>query len=204
MPTAVASTRGRRRTVADPDREPGDALDRAVLERFVAGDSAALAEVYRRYSRPVWGLAMAVLHDRHLAEDAATETFLRAWRAASAYDPSRPLGPWLFTLARRTALDVLRRESRPTRGGHEPEADVVIELPDISATWEAWEVRRAVVELPAEEQVVVRLAHFDGLTHAEIAAELDLPLGTVKSRSHRAHRRLASRLRHLRLERTQP
>ena len=71
-------------------------------------------------------------------------------------------------------------------------------MPDISAAWEAWEVRSAVSKLPPDEQVVVRLAHLDGLTHAEIAHQLDVPLGTVKSRSHRAHRRLADRLRHLR------
>lgn len=190
--------------MAESDHGSGDALRLHVLERFSAGDSEALAEVYRRYSRPVWGLAMAILHDRQLAEDAVTEAFLRAWRAAPSFDPARPLGPWLFTLARRAALDVLRRESRPTRGGHEPEQDVVIELPDISASWEAWEVRSAVVELPSEEQIVVRLAHFDGLTHAEIASELGIPLGTVKSRSHRAYRRLASRLAHLRRERERP
>jgi RNA polymerase sigma-70 factor, ECF subfamily len=173
-------------------------LSPQVVQRFRSGDREALAEVYRQFSRPVWGVAMTVLHDRQLAEDSVTETFLRAWRAAPTFDPARPLAPWLFTLARRCAIDVQRREFRPTRGGHAPEEDGVVEMPDISAAWEAWEVRSAVSQLPSEEQAVVRLAHLEGLTHAEIADELDVPLGTVKSRSHRAHRRLAERLRHLR------
>lgn len=186
--------------MAEPGPDPRDALEPGVLERFREGDAEALAAVYRRYARPVWGLAMGILGDRQLAEDAVTEAFLRAWRAAPSFDPTRPLGPWLFTLGRRAALDVRRRESRPTRGDHELEQDVAIEFPDISATWEAWEVRRAVAELPPEEQLIVRLAHFDELTHAEIADALGIALGTVKSRSHRAHRRLASRLAHLRQE----
>jgi RNA polymerase sigma-70 factor (ECF subfamily) len=64
-------------------------------------------------------------------------------------------------------------------------------------TWEAWEVRSALGQLAAEEREVVRLAHFVGMTHAEIAEQLGVPLGTVKSRSHRAHRRLAALLAHV-------
>jgi RNA polymerase sigma-70 factor, ECF subfamily len=92
-----------------------------VVQRFRTGDSDALGEIYRRFCRPVWCVAMTVLQDRQLAEDSVTETFLRAWRAAPSFDPARPLAPWLFTLARRCAIDVQRRELRPTRGGHEPE-----------------------------------------------------------------------------------
>lgn len=185
-----------------PASRPGrsDDLDPAIVNRFAQGDADALGEVYQRFCNPMWSLAMAILHDRQLAEDAVTEAFLRAWRAAESFDRNRPLAPWLFTIARRTALDVLRREARPTRGGHEPEQDQVVEMPDIGAAWEAWQVRSAIEALPADEQQVVRLSHFDQLTHAEIAGELAVPLGTVKSRSHRAHRRLAGRLRHLRSE----
>lgn len=189
----------------DPVRDGAVVQDRAetelqpeVLAAFRSGDPEALATVYRRYSRSVWALAMSVLHDPQLAEDAVTEAFLRAWRSADGYDPARALGPWLFTIARRAALDALRRESRPTRGGHEPEQDGVVEMPSLSTVWEAWQVRTALTELPEEERDIVRLAHYEGLTHAEIADSLEIPVGTVKSRSHRAHRKLAERLRHLR------
>ena len=167
--------------------------------RFAAGDRAALADVYDTYARMAWAAAMRVLHDRALAEDAVTEAFLRAWAACHQYDPSRPLAPWLYTITRRAAIDVQRKELRPTRGGHEPERDVVVEAPDIDQAWLAWEVQSALATLPEEERVVVQLAHYGGYTHREIAERLAVPIGTVKSRSHRAHRRLAGRLAHVRL-----
>ena len=122
---------------------------------------------------------------------------MRAWKAAERYDPARPLAPWLLTIARRTALDVIRRETRPTRGGHEPEQDVVLNLPGIERAWETWEVKSALSRLPAEEREVVWFAHFHGMSHPQIADQLGVPVGTVKSRSHRAHKRLASLLSHV-------
>ena len=102
-----------------------------------------------------------------------------------------------MTIARRTAIDVWRRESRPTQGGHAAEQDAPVVLPGIEGVWEAWEVRCAVDALPEDEREIVRLAHFGHLTQTEVARTLGLPVGTVKSRSHRAHRRLAGLLRHV-------
>jgi RNA polymerase sigma-70 factor (ECF subfamily) len=176
---------------------PSNTLGRDVLEGFRAGDVAALGAVYDRYNRAVWSVSMSVLGDRTLAEDSTQETFLRAWRAAGTYDPDRNLAPWLFTIARRTAIDVHRREARPTQGGHGEEQDMVVRMPGIERAYETWEVRAALDELPPEERDVVRMSHFEEMTHREIADALDVPVGTVKSRSHRAHRRLATRLAHL-------
>lgn len=173
------------------------ALDPALLNGFRSGDVDSLAAVYDRYSRAVWSVSFGVLRDRGLAEDATQETFLRAWRAASTYQPDRPLAPWLLTIARRTAIDVQRREARPTQGGHDAEQDVVVHLPGMEHAWEAWEIRLALDELPEDERSVIRMAHFEEMTHREIAEALDVPVGTVKSRSHRGHRRLAARLAHL-------
>lgn len=140
---------------------------------------------------------MSVLRNRELADEATQETFMRAWRSASQFDPERSMAPWLMTISRRTALDVLRRENRPTRGGHEPEQDVVINLPGIERAWETWEIRAALEQLPDEEREVVFLAHFHGLTHQQISEHTGVPVGTVKSRSFRAHKRLASLLEHV-------
>ena len=79
-----------------------------------------------------------------------------------------------MTIARRTALDVLRRENRPTRGAHEPEQDVVVHLPGIERAWETWEVKRALEQLPDEERQVVWLAHFHGMSHPQIANQLGM------------------------------
>ena len=180
---------------AEPSRTAP--LPREVLEGFRSGDVAALGAVYDRYNRAVWSVAMSVLHDREMAQDATQETFLRAWRAAASYDSERELAPWLYTIARRTAVDVHRREARPTQGGHGAEQDVVVRMPGIERAYETWEVRSALDELPEQERDVVRMSHFQEMTHREIAEALDVPVGTVKSRSHRAHRRLAVRLAHL-------
>lgn len=172
-------------------------LGLAERRAFCAGDQRALALVFDVYSRQVWSVAMSVLRNRELADDATQETFMRAWRSANQFDPERSMAPWLMTIARRTALDVLRRENRPTRGGHEPEQDVVINLPGIERAWETWEIRAALDQLPDEEREVVFYAHFHGLTHQQIAEHLGVPVGTVKSRSFRAHKRLAALLEHV-------
>jgi RNA polymerase sigma factor (sigma-70 family) len=85
---------------------------------------------------------------------------------------------------------------RPAR--REPKDEAAIALPpSMEGIWEAWQIRIALDMLPAEEREVVRAQHFVGLSHAQIAQQLAVPIGTVKSRSHRAHRRLASMLGHL-------
>lgn len=172
-------------------------LPSGVIAGFCAGDTHALGAVYDHYSGAVWAVTMSVLRDRQLAEDAAQEAFMRAWRGASSFDPTRSLSPWLMTIARRTALDIHRREFRPTRGDHAPEQEVPINLPGIERAWETWEIKLALDQLPEEERQVVGLAHFNGMSHPQIAERLGVPVGTVKSRSFRAHKRLAVLLAHL-------
>ena len=175
-----------------------------MAERFRDGDADAVRDIYREYGRLVYAVAHKILGDKALAEDAAQQAFVQAWRAAATFDPTRELGPWLATIARRAAIDVHRRESRrPTQTLDEvvPTHPAVVTLPpSAEQAYDTWEVRRAVEELPPEEREVVRLQHLDGLTHAEVAVRLDVPVGTVKSRSFRAHKRLAGRLGYLREE----
>ncbi len=123
-------------------------------------------------------------------------TFLNAWKSAARFDPDRELGPWLYAIARRQAIDAYRKARRVETA--DPETLDVIELPpSLERTWEAWEVRLALDKLPPDEREVVRLSFLVGLTHPEIAERLGVPVGTVKSRTHRAHRRLAGLLAHI-------
>jgi RNA polymerase sigma factor (sigma-70 family) len=173
-----------------------------VLERFRAGDGDAVRHVYREYGRLVFAVAHRVLGSRQLAEEATQQTFVKAWRSAAAYDPSRDLGPWLATIARRTAIDLHRATARRASVSLDevPPADpaVAVELPAGAArVLEFAQVRSAVDALAPDEREVVRLQHFEGLTQAEIADRLGVPVGTVKSRTFRAHRRLAAALGHL-------
>lgn len=176
---------------------PAPRADRDLARRFAAGEEAAIRDLYERFAGPVHTVALAALDDRGLASEAVQLTFLQAWRAAARYDPERSLASWLYAIARRVAIDLYRRERRHRRAGEPVEGDLVTLPPDLGRVWEAWEVRRAVDALPPDEREIVCLSHFHGLTHAEIAVRTDTPIGTVKSRSHRAHRRLAEALRHL-------
>jgi RNA polymerase sigma-70 factor (ECF subfamily) len=150
----------------------------------------------------VYAVAYKVLGDRGLAEEATQQAFLKAWRAAGSFDEDRELGPWLAAIARRVAIDVYRREAIRSADPLEtvsPGDPALASAPESAeAVYDIWEVRRAVAELPEDEQEVVRLQHFEGLTHEQIAQQLNLPVGTVKSRSFRAHKRLAAELGHLR------
>jgi len=162
--------------------------------RFRWGEPDAVREVYRRHAGAVHTVARSIVRDRELAAEVVQQTFVKAWRAAATFEGDREIAPWLYSIARRTAIDVLRSESRPTRGGHAPETDVVVEELSFERTWEIYEVRRAIDDLPPDEREVVRRSHLEGFSHQQIADQLGVPIGTVKSRSNRAHRRLAAAL----------
>lgn len=170
--------------------------DRELARRFPSGDEEVVRAVYARYGRAVHTIAMSVLHDPTAAADVVQSTFLNAWRAASRFTPDRDLAPWLYSIARRQAIDAYRKNRRVEVADAET-LDVIELPPSLERTWEAWEVRLAVDQLPAEERDVVKLAWFEGLSHPEVAERLGVPVGTVKSRTFRAHRRLAGLLAHL-------
>ena len=168
-----------------------------VGERFRAGDESALAEVFDEYAGPMLPVASHALRDRRLAEEAVQQAFVQAWRARATFQPDRALGPWLRSIVRRTAVDVWRRERRhEVRSLHEVAARDLpsVEPPSIADASDVWMVREALDALPAASREVVRLAHLEQLTQPEIAAKLNVPLGTVKSRTHHAYRLLATAL----------
>lgn len=190
-PFAVIAMRSSRRVLATPPTRPAAAqrgfscpirvdhagsvcpvVDRKVRARFRDGDPEAVRIVYRTYGRLVYAVARKVLGDRTLAEEATQQAFLNAWRAAGSLDESREIGPWLATIARRVAIDVYRREAHRAAAALEsvPAGDpsLVSQPQSAEAVFDAWEVRRAVAALPADEREIVRLQHFEGLTHAQI------------------------------------
>ena len=181
---------------------PAVTVDRATVDGFRAGDDGAVRTVYRAYSGLVWSVSMRVVRDRSLADEATQQTFLQAWRAAGAFESGRDLGPWLVTIARRVAIDIYRREQRrPTAALDDAAPDhpaLVTMPPSEEQAWQVWQVRQAIDTLGPDEQQIVRMQHLDGYTQSEIAERLGLALGTVKSRSFRAHKALAARLAHLR------
>jgi RNA polymerase sigma factor (sigma-70 family) len=179
--------------------------------KFAAGEPDSVGELYRAYGRLVYAVAFRVLGDVTLAEDATQLTFVQAWQNASTFDSTRALGPWLATIAGRAAIDTYRRNRRHRLsrnvddldgGGVDDISDpaLVTLPPSAEAIYDAWQVRRALDTLPDPDRELIRLQHYAQLTHSEIAEQLEIPVGTVKSRSFRAHRRLAGLLGHLRRE----
>src|SRR5215210_270873 len=143
--------------------------DSDLIQRTGAGDHTAYEKLYRRYARSVFGLALRRLGDRGRAEDAVQETFASIWRSAGSYRKERgPGAPWLYAIAR-NAVDEPSDEAGPADRAE--------------SSWTAWRVHRALFELPEQERKLIELAYWGGLTQSEIAGFLDVPLGTVKTRT---------------------
>ena len=178
------------------------AVQAEMLDAFRRREPGATSAVYREYGRLVYSIALRALGRHDLAEDATQQTFVRAWQAADRIDVTRDPAPWFATIAKRVAIDIYRREARRPASALDdasPDDTALVSLPpDLDTLDVVWRVRRAIDELPPEEATIVRMQHLDAMTHHEISEELEIPLGTVKSRSHRAHQRLAALLGHLR------
>ena len=166
--------------------------DSELIQAAATGDQSAFEDLYRRYARPVFGLALRRLGDRGRAEDAVQETFASIWRSAGSYRPERgPGAPWLYAVARNAIVD--RARSRSELPAEIPErADESAGLLERTEQgWVAWRVHRALEELPEHEREVIALAYWSGLSQSEVAEFLGIPLGTVKTRTRAALGRLA-------------
>jgi len=169
-----------------------DLSDGELISRTADGDRGAFDVLYRRYSRPVFGLALRRLGDRGRAEDAVQETFASIWRAARSYRPERgPGAPWLYAVARNAITDRGRaRYEAPAEIPDSPSPDAG-PAERAESGWTAWRVHRALEELNTNERSVIELAYWSGLSQSEIAEFLNIPLGTVKTRTRAALARLA-------------
>ena len=169
--------------------------DGDLIERVGDGDRQAFEELYRRYTRPVLGLALRRLGDRGRAEDAVQDAFTAIWRSAGSFDPERGQGGgWLYTVARNAIVDGARRRPEPPMEA--PEEASSDRGPDerAEASWLAWRVHSALERLPDRERPVIELAYWGGLSQSEISERLGVPLGTVKTRTRSALSRLADLL----------
>ncbi len=175
--------------------------DRAAIDRMAKGDHDAVAEIYDRHGRLVYSLALRIVRDQSDAEDVVQEVFSQAWRLAKRYDASRGsvLG-WLLTLTRSRSIDRLRgRKARPEPAGDDGQLEGLADsqIPqDEQLAWagQAAQIRSALDELSTVQRVAIELAFYEGLTHAEIAERLELPLGTVKTRIRQGLLTLRDRL----------
>jgi RNA polymerase sigma-70 factor (ECF subfamily) len=170
------------------------------------GDRQAFGRLVDLHKRTVYGLCARLLRDREEARDAAQESFVRAWAALATYDPAQPFAPWVLRIARNHCLDLMRRRLPEAQrveldapAGDGPRNEIVdpaavrgddaLERRELAGTLE-----RAVAALPQNYREVVHLFHVEHLSYKEIAATLDVPIGTVMTWLHRARARLKDAL----------
>ena len=161
--------------------------------RFRDGAPEAVRHVYEQYSAMVYSLALRALRNTADAEDVTQQVFVNAWRSRHRFDPDRaPIGAWLAGITRNAVAEVHRRRSRDK--GDLEEAPELGEPDRTEQIVDQVLVAQALADLGPPQQDVLELAFFEHLTHPEIAARMDLPLGTVKSHINRGLRRLRARM----------
>lgn len=186
---------------------PPVAGESALARAAARGDRQAFGRLVDLHKRAVFGLCVRLLRHADEAQDAAQETFARGYAALSTYDPVQPFAPWILRIARNHCLDVLRRrlpasqqlelDADPEEGGGPrdlpdpaaPRGDDAIERRELASALE-----RAVAALPPNYREVVHLFHVEHLSYKEIAATLEVPIGTVMTWLHRARARLKTAL----------
>jgi RNA polymerase sigma-70 factor, ECF subfamily len=195
LPGAMPYDALRAPTSQDALEQARGASDGDLIRRVARRDANAFEALYRRFARPVFGLALRRLGDRMRAEDAVQETFAAVWRSARTYKPERGAGaPWLYAVARNAIVDRSRNRSDPPV--EVPDAPAAEPGPDerAEAAYISWRVHRALEELPENERDVIELAYYAGFSQSEVADFLNIPLGTVKTRTRAGLGRLADLL----------
>jgi len=181
--------------------------DVQLLKRYAAGEEGAFRELVSQYKDSVYAFLRRHLSDRDLVEDVFQETFMQLYVSRDTFDPSRPLRPWLFTIAANKAKDALRRRQRVNStnlgslfDSDEHSVDDVVDpldhddrapYDDLIQEETAAQVQRVVARMPAKLREILILAYFQKLPYAELGRILGIPVGTVKSRLHTAVDRFA-------------
>jgi RNA polymerase sigma-70 factor, ECF subfamily len=186
-----------------PSQRADELTDEECMTRLGGPEvEAALSALYDRYARTVYGVGLKILGNRSLAEDLVQEVFLKVWRSADTFDSSRgSFSTWLYRVTRSCALDLYRK--RASRVRQVPDgAPHIAAARDSSAgpqevvdeSWLSWRVSRALEALDAPHREVIELAYFGGLSQREVSERTGVPLGTVKTRTASAFRRLRREL----------
>ncbi|MCL5280044.1 MAG: RNA polymerase sigma factor [Planctomycetes bacterium] len=181
--------------------------DVELMKRYAAGDEGAFQELVRQYKDSVYAFLRRFLNDRDLVDDVFQETFMQLYVSRDSFDQSKPLRPWLFTIAANKAKDALRRSQRVdvTNLGSMFDSDEH-SIDDVLNTLEhddrmpyddlireetAAQVKRVIARMPVRLREILILAYFHKFPYAEISGILGIPVGTVKSRLHIAVNRFA-------------
>lgn len=159
-----------------------------LMQRVVLNDQRAFAALYERYGSIVYGLAYRILQTSERAEEVTQDTFMKVWKQADSWDAEKgKLSSWLLTITRYTAIDLIRKENRTVTQVSVP-IEILANTQGNPSTindprWHDGRLlRNLLTELPTEQAELIELAFFQGYTHSQLAENLELPLGTVKTR----------------------
>ncbi len=181
----------------------------ALVQQMARGDERAIARLYDVYSPRLFGLALALVGERADAEEVVLDTFTQAWRSASTFDVVRgSVRTWLTTIARSRSLDCIRSRSRRQMAYERAGAEAAIALVESGAMTRSGalasdrldhqelqtRIAFALQQLPIEQRQVIELSFLGGSSHARVAEQLGLPLGTVKTRARSALRKMRTAL----------
>jgi RNA polymerase sigma-70 factor, ECF subfamily len=182
--TTAVIQQAKRVAFASIGRDLAHLSDEAVVALAARGEDSALGELYDRFGRVAYGLALRVVRDPTLAEDAVQDAFVDVWRSAGRFMPERAkASTWILTLVHRRAVDVVRREQR--RRAEPVEAPAVVSEAADEEVWlrlQRERVQSALRALPDQQREALELAYYGGFTQSELADRLGQPLGTIKSR----------------------
>ena len=173
-----------------------DLSDQILLGQIMQNNGDALAELYDRHAQTVFNLIVCIVRDEAVADELLQETFWQVWQKADQFRGEGEVAAWLFRVARNKSLDELRRRtSRPLA-----ESDSLAEELSLATahdveksaeqSWQAQRVHQALSQIPDEQRHCLDLAYFRGLSHRQIAEQMDLPMGTVKTRIRLAMQKL--------------
>jgi RNA polymerase sigma factor (sigma-70 family) len=191
-------------TLEPSQRELVHLTDEALLSLVASSDDKALAELYDRFGGIAYGLALRILRDEALAQDAVQEAFLSVWRTADRFLAERArASTWILTIVHRRAVDLVRREDRrrvePLDAAPEPAAPETVE-DQATIGYQRRVVQEALRRLPPEQREALELGYYAGLTQSQLAERLGQPLGTIKSRTFTGLTRLRELLSQAGLE----
>ncbi len=184
--------------------------DAELMARVARRDKRALEALYDRYAASALGLGMKMIGERTIAEEIVQEAFWRVWKRGATFDLERgQFSAWLFGIVHNLAIDEMRRRRvRPPTISTDAEGDSIIELPDAEMdvaeaalqTVTGEQVRQALEGLPDSQRSVIELAFFQGLTHQEIATQLNEPIGTIHTRARLALQKMRETLMAFKLD----
>lgn len=158
-------------------------LEQKIVQLLEKGDTTAINLLYENYADSLYGVILKVTNDEEMAQDALQETFVKVWKNSKKYDSKKAkLFTWLFRIAKNTAIDKLRSHKNRFEKEVQIDKSNVYILPTSNLNQEVLDLREHVARLDEKYQIVLKALFFEGMTQQEASDELDIPLGTIKSR----------------------